>query len=169
MPWAKRTAAYCHFYGISVDDRTMRNWCSKLIDHGIIAKSAGSESTTIWRTHYDGDKPVREPVAENNKADMLRYFQRRHDLLEFHQKENRESGMNAADAIAAAWKQTYSDLWTEFNCCYYSCKSFTLNAFSNSGIDVIEVYELCRELAAAAPPPPKPSPPPPQPKAGFVF
>ena len=43
-------------------------------------------------------------------------------------------------------------LWSEFNCCYYSCKSFSLNAFDPqiSGC-LFEIQELTRELVAPLP------------------
>ncbi len=84
---------------------------------------------------------------------MDNYFERRSELFKDNYIAELEHGLPPRVARKAAWKQTYSDLWAEYDCCYYYCKNFTLNAFSNSGVNVREVYELCRELAAAAPPP----------------
>lgn len=50
-----------------------------------------------------------------------------------------------------AWRYANSELWTEFECCYYSCKVIKLGAFGELEQDTLqEIYELTRELAGAA-------------------
>jgi hypothetical protein len=150
MPWAERAAAYYNFYGIFVNERTLRNWCSQLIDRGVIAKVGGS---TKWRTYFEGNRKIREPIEEIDEVEMESYFERRGELFKDHYISHLERGEKPKEARKSAWKETYVDLWAEFDCCFYYCKGFTLTAFSFNGVDVREIYELCRELAAAAPPP----------------
>ena len=42
-------------------------------------------------------------------------------------------------------------LWHEFQCCYYSCKGFFLNAIDQTTQECLyEIYELTQEIAAAS-------------------
>ena len=38
MPWEERAELMKYKYGVDVSDRTLRNWCSKLISSNIIQK-----------------------------------------------------------------------------------------------------------------------------------
>lgn len=150
MPWAERAAAYYDFYGVFVSDKTLRNWCSQLIDRGVIAKMGGA---TKWRTYFEGNRKIREPIQEIDEVEMESYFERRSELFKGNYITELERGLPPGAARKAAWKETYADLWAEFNCCFYYCKYFTLTAFSYNDVDVREIYELVTEIAAAAPPP----------------
>lgn len=154
MPWAERAAAYYSYYGICVSDKTLRNWCSQLIQRGVIAKMGGS---TKWRTYFEGNCKIREPIEEIDKVEMESYFERRSELFKGNYISELERGLPPGVARKAAWKETYADLWAEFNCCFYYCKYFTLTEFSYNDVDVREIYELVTEIAAAAPPPNEPS------------
>lgn len=165
MPWEERATAYYEYYGICVNEKTLRNWCSQLIEHGVIARAGAS---TKWRTYFDGNRKIREPIEEIDEAEMQSYFERRGEIFKDHYISEMERGLPPRVARKTAWKDTYSDLWAEFNCCFYYCKNFTLTAFSYNDVDVREIYELCRELAAAAPPPTGPAPCP-LPTSEFVF
>ena len=83
---------------------------------------------------------------------MESYFERRGEIFKGNYIAELERGLPPREARIAAWKETYADLWGEFNCCFYYCKSFTLTAFSFNDVDVREIYELAREIAAGAPP-----------------
>ena len=150
MPWAERASAYYNFYGVCVNDKTLRNWCSQLIDRGVIARFGGY---TRWRTYFEGNRKIREPIEEIDEVEMQNYFDRRSEIFKNNYITELEQGLSPRVARKAAWKQTYLDLWAEFNCCYYYCKNFTLTAFSYNSIDVREIYELVNEIAAVAPPP----------------
>ncbi len=131
------------------DDRTLRDWCSKLIARGIVAKEGYS---TRWRTcHRDGRK-IQEPVEEADEEEMREYFKRRGELFKDHYIAELEQGFPPRVARKAAWKETYMDLWGEYECCYYYCKGFILTAFSYNDVDLREIFELCREIASAPPP-----------------
>lgn len=165
MPWAERAAAYYSYYGICVSDKTLRNWCSQLIQRGVIARMGGS---TKWRTYFEGNRKIREPIEEIDEVEMQSYFERRSELFKDHYIFHLEREEKPGAARKAAWKETYADLWNEFNCCFYYCKYFTLSKYSYNDVDVREIYELVTEIAAAAPPPTEASAAAP-PTSGFVF
>ena len=166
MPWVERAAVYYQHYGVYVSDKTLRNWCSQLIDRGVIAKWGGS---TKWRTYFEGDRKIREPIEEIDEVEMQNYFERRSEIFKDNYITHLERKEQPREARELAWKDTYTDLWAEFGCCYYYCKNFTLSAFPYNGVDVREIIELSRELAAAALPTFTPSLPPPQSCNDFVF
>lgn len=161
MPWDTRLKRYNEYYGYNFSqDRTLRNWCSQLIERGIIVKNTCS---TKWRTYYADGKKIQEPITEIDEVEMDSYFQRRGEIFKDHYIAELESGLPPVVARKAAWKETYIDLWAEFGCCYYYCKGFTLAAYSEEyNVILRDIYELCRELAAAAPPPAETNPLPPQ-------
>ena len=100
---------------------------------------------------------------------MESYYQRRGEIFKDHYIAELERGLPPVAARKAAWKETYKDLWAEFGCCYYFCKGFNISNFSYNDVDLHEIFELCRELAAAAPPPTKTNPPPSQSCNDFIF
>ena len=148
-PWAKRETDYYNYYGFSVDQRTMRNWCSQLISRGVIARVGYS---TAWRTYFEGGRKIREPIEDIDKVEMQNYFERRSEIFKTLYKSNLEEGKTQREAAAEAWADTYKSLWAEFECCYYYCKNFVLSRFTDGDVDVQEIYELVQELAAAASP-----------------
>lgn len=164
MPWGERAAAYYDYYGIYVSEKTLRNWCSQLIARGVIVKVGGS---TKWRTYFEGNRKIREPIDEIDEVEMQNYFERRSELFKEYNKSFLDSGMSPKEARMVAWKNAYQALWAEYSCCYYYCKDFSLSAFSFNEIDTREIYELVAEIAAAAPPRTEPSPP--APTTEFVF
>ena len=155
MPWGKRASAFYERFGFSVDERTLRNWCSRLIQWGIIARGVNA---TTWKTEIIKGKKRRVIVEESDKEEMRAYFQRRSEILQ----EEARSGLPKGEV----WSNTYKRLWAEFSCCYYYCKCFDLSAFSESS-DLCEIYELVHELAGMAPDLPKASLKPPSSKDEF--
>ena len=148
MPWEEREMEYRKHYGFAPDVRTLRNWCSRLIGCGIIAKAGCS---TQWKTFYSGGQKCRTPVCGEEEKQLQKYYQRRGELAAMHYAKELESGQAPKAAKAQAWKKAYHDLWAEFGCCYYYCKYFALSAFSTEAqIDLQEIYELVQELAAPA-------------------
>lgn len=146
-PWEQREIEFYKYYGYSVSERTMRNWCSQLITRGVISKYGG---TTKWRTFYIDDIKFREPIEDIDEVEMESYFERRKEIFNEKYTSQIESGKQQKEARAAAWKDTYKDLWLEFHCCFYYCKGFELSSFSYNDVDVWEIYELAREIAAPA-------------------
>ena len=75
MPWEERSSAMRYKYDVEVSDRTLRNWCSKLIANGIIQK-AGEKS--FWKTEMVNGWKSRSLVLEDD-ADMAHYFQKKNE------------------------------------------------------------------------------------------
>ena len=165
-PWGEREKKYLKRYGYSVDERTMRNWCSQLLARGIVAKIG---ATTAWRTYFEGGRKIREPIEEIDRVEMESYYERRTELFKDHYINQLETGKPLKEARAIAWKDTYKDLWAEFECCFYYCKGFVLSSFSYNDVDVWEIYELARELVPTATPQKAPKAPAQNNQEGFVF
>ena len=142
MPWEERALAFYDYSNISMDARTLRNWCSKLIGQKIVDKS---RSGSYWRTDITSSKQkIRTPVSAEEARP---YFARRAELVEAGIKENRLAGMSPKEASAAAWNRAYEALWAEFKCCYYICKTFSFTAFTEQDNEILqEVYELVDEI-----------------------
>ena len=133
MPWGNRELILQDRYKVCVSERTLRNWSAVLIRNEYLAKS---EERTFWKTEMCGRDKLRTPVPEDDPR-MAEYFWRKSELLKAWETPAPED----------VWKQIMKQLWNEFNCCYYSCKSFSLNAFDPqiSGC-LFEIQELTREL-----------------------
>ena len=140
MPWEDRAELMKYKYGVDVSDRTLRNWCRKLISSNIIQKCGKS---TYWKTEIYGKEKYRSKVDPDDE-DMARYFQMKSKYLE----ETRKSAENLElrQSEAAAWSATYKKLWRDFQCCYYTCNSLVFNAIGEDCI--FEIYELAQEIAA---------------------
>ena len=141
MPWGNRELILQDRYKVCVSERTLRNWSAVLIRNEYLAKS---EERTFWKTEMCGRDKLRTPVPEDDPR-MAEYFRRKSELL-------REYAAPAFEDKELVWKQTMKQLWSEFNCCYYSCKSFSFNAFDPeiSGC-LFEIHELTREMIAPPP------------------
>jgi hypothetical protein len=145
MPWEQREIALQREYNVCVCDKTLRNWCSKLMKKGFIQKDG---QRTAWVTEIVDEVKQRFPVDPDSQ-EMKDYFQRRHILLEENRKYAQESGLTGKEAINQAWSDTMKQLWKEFHCCYYYCKGFCLSAFDPDEENILEeIYELTREIAA---------------------
>ena len=162
-PWVKREELFYKYYGYFVSERTMRNWCSQLINRGVIVRAEGY---TAWRTYFENGRKIREPIEEIDKVEMQNYYERRSALFKDNYITELERGKPQKEARAEAWRTTYKDLWAEFQCCFYYCKYFVLSGFSYNDVDVWEIYELSREIAAPPSPLPEASAPA---QEGFVF
>lgn len=149
MPWGERVSVMKIHYGVSVCDRTLQNWFGILKENNIIQSVSGS---TAWCTYsHDGEK-YREPLGEESKDELQHYYQRRKELFDAEYVNQRKSGVPVQEANKKAWDITYKNLWSEFGCCYYYCKTFALSAFSCNGVDVREIYELVDEIMQSVPP-----------------
>lgn len=132
MPWKLRTEAINAAYGVNVCERTLRNWCDKLINTRTIEKSNGEK--TYWRTSRINGETFRDLVSGNEELErkMRSYWVERNELLKEYN-----------------WNEAFGVLWNKYHCCYYSCKTFVLSAFDNIG-QFQEIYELIEVIMAAA-------------------
>ena len=139
MPWEERARELCENYGISITDRTLRNWCSRLISSNIVSKTS---TYTCWKTEIIDGVKCRTQV---NLDETREYYDRRTELVRKYTIDNILSGMGKEEARKNAWTAAYCSLWDEFHCCYYYCKSFLFSAFSDKDI-MFDVYELAKEI-----------------------
>ena len=130
MPWKIRCEIMSAAYGINVCERTLRNWCDKLIKTRTIEK--GNNEKTYWRTIKLNGESFRDLVSGNEELErkMHSYWAERSELLKKY-----------------SWNETFSILWNKYHCCYYSCKKFVLSAFDAIG-QFQEVYELIEAVMA---------------------
>ena len=144
MPWEARANVLCSQYGVNVTDRTLRNWCSKLLEKNAVSKVGG---ITYWKTTYDNKIKIQTQVQ---KSDSDEYYKRRSELVAEFYKENIDAKMDMKTAHEKAWKSAYETLWGEFHCCYYCCKGILIAAFHDEGL-MREIIELTNEVLAAHP------------------
>ncbi len=139
MPWEERARILFLKKGVSVNEKTLRNWCSKLIRSNTIANVSG---ITYWKTEYINGIKIRTQVQ---REDSKVYYNRRSELIKQLTRECLLLGMSQEEARKEAWKNVYLILWDEMHCCYYCCKTFLFNAFSDNG-PLYEVFELAKEI-----------------------
>lgn len=147
MPWGEREKAMKYAYGVTVTDRTLRNWANKLFKTGTLAKS---NETTCWRTRFIGGEPFREWVngIEEMEQEMSDAFAFRKKAANDYISNAVASGRKDYKEIRAeAWKVANSLVWKEYGCCYYTCKTIKPGAFDKTK-HLQEIYELVREIAA---------------------
>ena len=65
MPWEERSSAMRYKYEVEVSDRTLRNWCSKLIENGIIQKSG---EKCFWKTEIMYGMKTRELLPKEKRV-----------------------------------------------------------------------------------------------------
>lgn len=131
MPWAMREEEIKDWFGIKVDERTLRRWASKLLATDNLHKS---EDRTIWRTiRHDADVS-REPVEPDDPV-YIRYKSRQTELITEY--------MNLGMTKGKAWGEAFKQLWREFGCCYYPCARLMLNAVQE---DIHEIAELATQI-----------------------
>lgn len=140
MPWEERANCLRQYYGAMITDRTLRNWCSKLIKTNAIAKVSG---VSYWKTEYENGVKLRTRAI---KEDVAAYYDRRREIVQQETGKNVLAGMPVAEAKKKAWKDVHAILWAEYHCCYYYCKSFLLSAFTDEGIS-FELLELARQIS----------------------
>ena len=139
MPWEERAKILREKYDISVSDRTLRSWCSRLISSNIISKE---RIYTFWKTEIIDGVKCRTQVDREAAAE---YYDRRSELVRKYSIDNLLAGMSKTEAWKNAWTAAYCSLWDEFHCCYYYCKSFLFSSFSDKDM-MFDVYELAREI-----------------------
>ena len=145
MPWSEREKSMKECYGISVSEKTLRNWCNKLMRSNTIEK--GGEKV-YWCTEGAKENKKRYMVEPGSPEDeeMINYMKTRSKLLETYISDAIASGRKDYKQInAEAWQKTNTALWRDYGCCYYSCKSLVLSAFDD--FNAHEIYELITEVA----------------------
>lgn len=143
MPWAVREDILRKTYSLEYCETTYRNWFSKLINKGYAGKGAIG---AMWKTEIVDGRRIRSKVPDDD-SQMAEYYTERNRLLAYFEDENRAMGLSSKAAKNNAWKSTIAQLWNTYHCCYYSCKTLTLFAFSNDDENfILEIYRLVDEI-----------------------
>ena len=145
MPWEEREKVFQEYLGRKVDKRTLSKWSKTLIEQEIMGKDCVG---SYWKTEIIDKRKIRSPATEKEYEE---YEIRRRELMrrleEFAMDAMRQDPqLPYKEAVKIAWKELYSILWDEFNCCYYCCKTFQFTMWNDQG-DLVEVYELIREIS----------------------
>ena len=77
---------------------------------------------------------IREPVAVDDE-EYQEYKARQSELITDY--------LNLGLIKSMAWGEAFKQLWSEFECCYYACPQFTINAL---GHDIDEVVAWTAEI-----------------------
>ena len=143
MPWEERALELQHHYGVSVSDRTLRNWCSQLLGKELIAKV---DDRTYWKTEIMNGMKIRTPIQQGD-ADMTQYFSRKSALISYYKTEGEQAKIPAKELKNFAIKLAMNDLWNEYHCCYYTCKTFLFSAWEDDEEPFFkEVVELTQDI-----------------------
>lgn len=143
MPWEERARELYNHYGVSVCDRTLRNWCSKLLNKELIAKV---DDRTYWKTEIMNGRKTRTPIQQGD-AEMTAYFSKRSALIAYYRAEGEKSKIPVKELKNFSIKLAVKDLWEEYHCCYYTCKTFLFSAWEDDEEPFFqEVVELTQDI-----------------------
>lgn len=145
MPWDVRAEELQKEFAVCIASSTLKKWNAKLINKELVAKC--NYDKTYWITFYVDGKKERMMVTgdEDLEAQMRKYYARRKSLVEEYKDNAYTAGREDFTEInKEAWSFAFKKLWEEFNCCYYKCGSFYLNAI---GEYAQEIYELVEEIS----------------------
>lgn len=144
MPWGERQRVMKEEMGIDISERTLKSWASKLIKKDMLHKCKAEKE--IWCSAYiDGEK-IRYTVYGDKDAEneMENYMKDRKNSLETYISNEIAKGREDYKKIyKEAWQETIEFLWKKYNCCYYCCSKFVLNAIGN---EAQEIFELVNEI-----------------------
>ena len=128
MPWKVREAEFEKYSGHYYSSRTLSSWARKLIEQDIMYKGAiGS----FWKTSV---KPNGEKVRTSvTYEEVKEYFDRRSELIEKYATQILENDVKKTYEAArrSAWQIAFEILWDQYQCCYYSCKTFQFSAWND--------------------------------------
>ena len=154
MPWEERSKYLEEECGVSVSDRTLKTWVSKLLNNNIISKD--TENKVEWVTvSYLGQKDryqVDDFIAEFGEE----YFQKYKELRKQYIQEYQEEGMSFN---AAYRKAVFDDLFSGGRTnaykgvLLYKCSTIGFNAWGDNTLhsEIEEILDLCLEVADNTP------------------
>lgn len=127
MPWNYRTKYLLDYWDINVCEKTLRNWCNKLLKTSTIVKD--KKDKTYWCTYkVDGVKYQEELEGGRNNPMWKAYWNKF-----FEYKKN--GSTNPA-----------YDTYMELQHCVYSCAKFAFSAFDDIST-LEEMISLIAEIA----------------------
>jgi len=143
MPWEERAEFLKDEFGVCVSDRTLKSWCSRLLQTSTVVKDDSNK--TRWITGYYQGEKYRELVDGDKELEKLAddYRKSMKELLDKYKTiENKEK-----------WALVRKELWNKYQCCIYYCKSIAATAFDNTeSLETLqEMVELVNEIAEREP------------------
>jgi hypothetical protein len=143
MPWEERAEFLEDEFGVCVSDRTLRSWCSRLLQTSTVVKDDSNK--TRWITGYYQGEKYRELVDGDKELEKLAddYRKSMKELLDKYKTiENKEK-----------WSLVRKELWNKYKCCIYYCNTLTTTAFDNTeSLEILqEMVELVNEIAEREP------------------
>ena len=162
-PWIERAKMLEQDEGITISDRTLRNWTNKMMEQNLIIKDESEKeawrtcySPTEYENYWDGNgwsirhKKIQEPlVEEEDFKEMKQYWK---DLFQYIEDAQNDPSLceelTPQGFISHLTPNQYAAkrVWREYGCCYYYCKPFVFNAFQDEEIkylfSLIEEYYL---------------------------
>lgn len=143
MPWEERAKFLEDEFNITVSDRTLRSWCSHLIESHAVVKD--NSYLTRWITGYCNGEKYRELVDGDPELEQFAddYWNEKKELLE------EFSDLPAKEK----WDTVRKTLWDRHHCCLYCCKGIVFSAWNDemSNEALQEVIELVNEIAEKEP------------------
>ena len=143
MPWEERAVFLKDEFGVCVSDRTLRSWCSRLLQTSTVMKDDSNK--TRWITGYYQGEKYRELVDGDDKLEEVadEYYKDMRELLEQYKKLEKTE----------KWNIIRKTLWDKHKCCIYFCKSIVPSAFdSASSFETMqEMIDLVNEIAEREP------------------
>lgn len=140
MPWQERANFIKDAYNIDVCEKTLRNWCNKLMITETIGKFESEKE--YWRTiTIDGEK-TRDPIT---KDEALEYYAKRRALAASYIAEAIAAGATDYKKVKSeAFTKANREIYSSYGYCY-SCKTLSLAAFDKT-TKAQEVYDLVNEI-----------------------
>ncbi len=140
MPWRTRHEVIQEVYGLDIAEITLRRWTSHLMDGKIMDQSQGWQDAQWWITYIDGGKKHQKTVDEDGLQEVHQYWKRHGEIL-----NKMRVAFNGDEQ--KAWKETKTQMWAEYHCCFYRCKCLSINGIGNDEINTIldlvdEILEL---------------------------
>lgn len=133
MPWELRSKTLEKEFDVTVSDRTLKTWASKLISQNLMTKTKDTETRALWVSFYvDGVKYQEFCDLKNDdtiRANYVAYCDYRKKLL---------------DENGGDWTDVPKKLWDKFQECFYYCYTTDFNAIVDD--DVKEIFRLVEEI-----------------------
>ena len=144
-PWKTRETILFREYGMCIAESTMRNWARRLISDDVLMKS--SDTPEVWRSYKDVfNRKCQERVSGNEEQmkEYEEYKAKRSQYLEEADKAYQEETGSYLPS-PTRWKDTFSRLWNEFQCCYYNVKPLEFGAWFKDS-DYEEIFSLAEDI-----------------------
>ena len=136
-PWVEKSRILEDEFSVVVNDRTLRSWCTKLIDCGTLVKN--KEQRSCWITGYYNGEKYRELVDGDQHLEETAARYRR--------------DMSYAMKRLNDWNEVFSEMWEKYHFCVYYCYGFSFSAFdARANHETIgHIIDLVNEITERGP------------------